>query len=168
MGGEPATRSPGVTLRPATAADDAFLCAVYGSTRADELAMTDWSDEQKAAFVRQQHEAQMAYYREHYGEARYLVIEVDGEPLGRLFVDEWPDEIRLVDVALLPAARGRGVGSRLLADLQAEATRLGKPLRIHVERFNRALSLYQRLGFRLREDKGVYLFLEWQPAAAGR
>lgn len=32
---------------------------------------------------------------------------------------------------------------------------------MHVERFNQAQRLYQRLGFREIADEGVYLLLEW-------
>jgi hypothetical protein len=39
------------------------------------------------------------------------------------------------------------------------------PATIHVERFNPALHLYERLGFRLAEDKGVYYFMKWLPAS---
>jgi ribosomal protein S18 acetylase RimI-like enzyme len=155
-------------LRAATDADRPFLLAVYAGTRAEELALVDdWDDAQKAAFVAQQFAAQDAYYREHYVGAHYLVVEVDGVPAGRLYVDQWQDEIRLMDISLLPAARGRGVGGRVLRDLQAEATRCAKPLRIHVERYNPALALYERLGFRLLEERGVYLFLEWRPGVPG-
>jgi GNAT superfamily N-acetyltransferase len=154
---------PRITLRPIGEVDLPFLERVYGSTREPELAMTDWSAERKAEFVHQQFAAQHAYYQQHYDTSAFAVVEADGVPVGRLYVDEWDDELRLVDVALLPEARGRGIGSRLLSDLQATATRLGKPLRIHVERFSPALSLYHRLGFGLVEDRGVYLFLEWRP-----
>lgn len=128
--------------------------------------VADWNEEQKAAFLRQQFEAQDAYYREHYAGAEFLILEWDGQAVGRLYVDRWPGEIRLMDVALLPEARGQGVGTRLLRELQDEARAAGKPLRIHVERFNPALRLYERLGFRVLEDRGVYLFLEWSPEAA--
>ena len=152
-----------IGLRDAGPGDDAHLLAVYGSTREDELAMTDWDDARKREFVEQQFRAQDLYYRANYANATYQVILVDGHPAGRLYVARWPDEIRIMDIALLSAFRGRGVGSHLLANLQAEATATGKPLRIHVERFNPALSLYGRLGFRMVEDRGVYLFLEWSP-----
>ena len=46
--------------------------------------------------------------------------------------------------------------------LQAEAAASRKPLRIHVERFNPALRLYERLGFKQIADRGVYWFMEWQ------
>jgi ribosomal protein S18 acetylase RimI-like enzyme len=105
--------------------------------------------------------AQAQYYREHYPNTSFDVIVLDGRPVGRLYVARWTGEIRIVDIALLPEFCNRGIGTRVLRDLQVEAAAAGKPLRIHVERFNPALRLYERLGFRQLEDKGVYLFLEW-------
>src|SRR5215211_5655634 len=140
-----------IGLRIAEASDEAHLVAVYASTREDELATTDWDEARKRAFVEQQFRAQDQYYRANYVNATYQVILVDGQPAGRLYVARWPDEIRIMDIALLGAFRGRGVGTRLLTDLQAEATAAGKPLHIHVERFNPALGLYARLGFRMLE-----------------
>jgi ribosomal protein S18 acetylase RimI-like enzyme len=150
-----------VTLRPITPADDAFLARVYASSRAEELAITDWSEGLKADFCRRQFDAQSAYYAENYPDASFRIIERDGWPIGRLYVARWEKEIRIVDITLLPEFRGLGVGTKLLADLQKEASAAGKSLTIHVERFNRALALYQRLGFRQTEDKGVYLLLQW-------
>lgn len=157
------TRSRSVSLRPATSDDDAFLARVYGGTRAAELAMVPWNDEEKAAFVQMQFAAQARYYREHYHDTTFDIILLGAEAVGRLYVARWPDELRIVDIALLPEYCNRGIGTTLLKTLQAEAAAAGKPLRIHVERFNPALRLYQRLGFRQIEDKGVYLFLEWKP-----
>jgi len=152
-----------VTLRPVQPADETVLMAVYGSTREDELATTDWDDARKREFVEMQFRAQDQYYRANYANASYDLILVDGEPAGRLYVARWPDELRIMDIALLGPFRGRGVATKLLHELQTEAGIAGKGLRIHVERFNPALSLYGRLGFRLVEDRGVYLFLEWKP-----
>lgn len=155
-----------IALREATPADEAHLLAVYGSTREDELTMTDWDDARKREFVEQQFRAQDRYYRANYANATYQVILVDGHPAGRLYVARWPDEIRIMDIALLTRFRRRGVGRKLLADLQREAAGQNKRLSIHVERFNPALSLYANLGFTLVEDRGVYLFLEWSPEGA--
>jgi GNAT superfamily N-acetyltransferase len=154
---------PALALRPFTDADLPFLHRVYGSTREEELAGVDWAEEAKAAFIRQQFEAQHQWYQEHYAGSTFDVVLLDGEPVGRLYVARWDRELRIVDVALLPERRGQGLGERLVRQVQAEAAAAGKPLTIHVERMNRALSLYGRLGFRLREDKGVYLLLEWRP-----
>jgi len=133
---------------------------VYASTRAEELAVVPWDDAQKDAFLRAQFDAQDAWWHENYAEASFDVIVVDGEPAGRLYVHRGTSEIRIVDIALLPEHRGDGVGTRLLEDLLAEGDASGKSVTIHVERMNPALRLYERLGFALAEDKGVYLFLE--------
>lgn len=158
--------SPAVSRRPIAPEDADFLARLYASTRSEELAVTGWTDEQKAAFLQQQFDAQHRWYQEQYRGASFEVILLDGRPAGRLYVARWADELRLVDVALLPEHRGRGVGSGLIAEVMREAREAGKAVRIHVERWNPALRLYERLGFRLLEDKGVHLFLEWRPPAA--
>ena len=154
---------PEVSLRAITDEDEEFLCQVYGSTRADELALTDWDDAQKEAFVRQQFEAQRRHYGESYQGATFQIVLVEGQPAGRLYLAHSPDETRIVDLALLPDFRGLGVGSKLLGDVLADAGSRGAFVTIHVERNNPALRLYSRLGFALAQDRGVYLFLRWPP-----
>ena len=123
-----------------------------------------WDKKQKDAFLRAQFDAQDRWYRENYIGASFDVVLVDGERAGRLYLNRGDSEIRIVDIALLPEHRGNGVGSALLRDLLAEADAAGKRVTIHVERLNPALRLYERLGFSVAEDKGVYLFLERPPA----
>jgi GNAT superfamily N-acetyltransferase len=147
-------------FRPIAPGDEPFLSLVYASTRVDELAVTDWTDEQKAAFLQMQFVAQHKFYQDNYTDTDFLLILQDDTPVGRLYVARWTDEIRIVDIALLPAYRGTGIGTTILRDLIAEADAVGKSVRIHVERENPALRLYQRLGFVMIEDKGVYLFME--------
>jgi ribosomal protein S18 acetylase RimI-like enzyme len=110
-----------------------------------------------------QFQAQHVYYQEHYAQAAFDVIEQDGEAIGRLYVDRRPDEIRIVDIALLPSHRRQGIGSAFLRDLLDEGARAGLPVSIHVERFNPALSLYERLGFQHVSDHGVYYLMQWSP-----
>ena len=121
-----------------------------------------WDAAQKAAFVRMQFDAQHAYYQEHYEGAAFDIILVGGQPAGRFYVERASEEFRIIDIALLPEYCNRRIGTTLLRGLQSEAAAAGKPLRIHVERFNPALRLYQRLGFRQIDDRGVYLFMEWR------
>ena len=154
-------------LRPAGPEDRELLFSVYASTRAEELGGVPWTPGQKEAFLRQQFEAQDQYYREQYRGAAFLVIEVAGAAAGRLYVARWPREIRIMDIALLPAHRRRGLGTAVLADLLAEGDTTVKRVTIHVERHNPALGLYQRLGFQPAADRGVYLFLERRPHASG-
>jgi len=142
-----------------------LLLRVYGSTREEEMAMVlDWTAEQKAGFVRQQFEAQHAWYQDHYEGAQWDVILVDGVPAGRLYVHRRPAEIRLVDITFLPEFRQGGLGTSLLRDLLAEGEAAGKPVTIHVETFNPAMRLYERLGFQPVEERGPYRLMKWTPA----
>jgi ribosomal protein S18 acetylase RimI-like enzyme len=150
------------TLRPVTFEDESFLYQLYATTRSEEMAVVPWNEAQKEAFLRMQFQAQTTFYAEQFPNAAFLVVLREGKPAGRLYVDRRADEIRLLDIALLPEHRGAGLGTALLRDLTAEAASAGKPLRIHVERYNPALRLYLRLGFRLLEDQGIYYLMEWR------
>ena len=152
-----------ISFRPIEAEDEAFLCRLYASTRQEELAAVDWSAAQKTEFLEVQFKAQHSYYQEYYPGAAFQIILRAGLPVGRLYLDHWPDELRLMDIALIPEQRGHGIGSKILRAILDEGRRLNLPVRIHVECFNPALRLYRRLGFQLIEDKGVYLFMEKQP-----
>ena len=148
------------------AADQELLFRIYASTRAEELAPVPWTEAQKEAFLRMQFRAQSLDYAANYPDAEFLIILRDGVPAGRLYLDRRADELRIVDIALLPEHRGAGLGGAILRDLLAEAAAAGKPVRIHVERFNPALRLYERLGFRRTADLGVYYLMEWEAGAA--
>lgn len=155
----------GVSYRPSTEDDLPFLALVYASTRLEEIAQTGWPLEMQHQFLAHQADAQHRHYRRHYPDAEWLVIERNGEAIGRLFLEEWPSQIRLIDIALLPQGRGGGVGTAILTDLQDMAAAAGKPLTIHVERNNPAMSLYLRLGFAKIDEHGVYDLMEWRPEA---
>src|SRR2546423_15437771 len=107
-------------LRLITAEDDAFLARVYASSRADELAITGWSEGQKADFCRSQFDAQSAYYAANYPEASFQIIERNGWPVGRLYVARWEKEIRIVGITLLAVARGSGIGTQVLRGFEEE------------------------------------------------
>ena len=154
---------PSVTLRPAAEGDRPFLLRVYAGTREPELEASGLPREQWGAFVEHQFEAQSRHY-ETYEYTSFDVVLVDGEPAGRLIVARWPEELRIVDIALLPEFRGRGIGTRLMRELIKEADNIEVKASIHVERFNPAQHLYSRLGFRaVAEAGGVYLLLERPP-----
>lgn len=136
---------------------------MYASARADEMDLVDWNTAQKEAFLRMQFHAQDQYYIENYPGAEFQVVLMDDQPVGRLYLHRRSDEIRIMDITLLPDVRGMGIGAALLKNILEEAANRCLPVTIHVERFNPALHLYERLGFRLAEDKGVYYFMKWSP-----
>lgn len=148
-----------VTLRPALDSDLELIHRIYASTRTEELAPVPWTLEQKAAFLRSQSELQHRHYHTTRPDASYDLILYDGQPVGRLYVARMPGEIRIMDIALLPDYRARGLGTCLLEQLCAEADRTGCSLTAHVERNNPALRLYQRLGFQRTDEEGPYFKL---------
>jgi ribosomal protein S18 acetylase RimI-like enzyme len=154
------------SLRPMQASDGAFSYRVYASTRLEELAPLGWSSEQKEAFLHMQFEAQTQSYRLQFPQARYEIILQDGVPAGRLLTDRTPEDLLLIDIALLPDFRGRGIGSGIVRRLQAEAAQAGQSVRLHVETFNPARRLYERLGFVKTADQGIHQEMRWQPAAS--
>lgn len=155
--------SGAVTLRPATDADYSFMRELYGDTRAAEMQQFPLDDAQKQAFLDQQFAAQYEHYGIHYPTCERNIIELDGRPVGRLWLDEWNEEIRLVDIAMLAEVCGKGIGTRLLEDVLARGAAAGKPVTIHVEIYNPALRLYQRLGFEHVDTNGVYYLMRWTP-----
>lgn len=150
-------------LRPVQPDDQAFLFQVYAATRQEELALVPWAEAQKEAFLRMQFDAQQRSYRLQFPSADYRII-IDGDQeVGRLIVERPDAELLLVDIALLPEHRSRGIGTGVIRALQAEAASAGKPLRLHVAAGNRALGLYERLGFWTVTRGDIYLEMEWHP-----
>ena len=152
-----------VTLRPAGPQDTAFQLAVYASTRADELALTNWTPAQKQAFVEMQAEAQARHYASFYPGAEHSIILHQSTAIGRLIVWRGSDQILLMDIALLPEYRRAGIGTYLIRSLMDEARQSSKPLHLHVEPFNPALRLYERLGFSKIAESGYYYEMKWDP-----
>jgi ribosomal protein S18 acetylase RimI-like enzyme len=149
-----------LTLRPVRDDDGDFLRDLYASTRERELEPVPWTAEQKRAFLGHQFELQDAEYRRAYPDGSFAIVEHAGERVGRIYLNRGPDDTRIVDLAVVASQRGRGFGGALLGGLCAEADAAGRSLSIHVEMFNEgARRLYERFGFRLAEDKGVYLLL---------
>ena len=154
----------GLSVRPMSSDDDAFVAALYASTRAEELAATGWPAEMQRQFLAQQHQAQDRHYRTAYPDAEWLIIERSGSPVGRLYLLETERELLIIDISLVPEGRGRGWGGALLADVLARADAAAIAVTLSVVRHNPARRLYLRHGFELVEDKGLYLVLERPPA----
>lgn len=156
----------GISCRPIADSDLPFLFDVYGSTRVEELEPTGWTAEMKVQFLRHQFSAQHDHYQRHYPDAEWLVIVRGADSVGRLYVEEWASQIRLIDIAILPQFRRLGIGTAILSDLRDWASEKSKPLTIHVEKSNPARSLYDRMGFVFAQENGAYDLLEWRPDAA--
>lgn len=157
-----------IRTRATEPSDQEFLYGVYASTRQEELAATGWDAGQTEAFLRMQFNLQHTQYRQNYPTASFDVIVVDDVPAGRLYVDRGEKQIRLVDIALLPEFRSKGLGARLIRDLVGEADAKGLVLSLHVERNNPILGFYSAQGFRTKAERGIYLYMERAPGGARR
>lgn len=152
-----------LVLRPVEARDDEFVYRVYASTRADEMALVNWTAEQQEAFLRMQVSAQTDHYKIHYPQAKYHIIEREDVPIGRLITERSKDDILIIDIALLPEYRNMGIGTAILTDLMHAATGESRQIVLRVEFFNPALHLYARLGFVKTREMSIYHEMVWTP-----
>jgi ribosomal protein S18 acetylase RimI-like enzyme len=150
-----------IVYRPAVPDDVPFLRYLYGTTREEEIRPLPWSPQQKAEFLDQQFRAQKLHYEDYYPDCAFLVIELLEKAIGRLYVDRRSGTIEIIDIALLPEYRGRGIGRLLIEEILAEGKETSRKVTIYVENFNPARHLYDRLGFRHVDTNGVYHLMEW-------
>lgn len=156
-----------IALRPETPADEAFLFEVYASTRREELEALAWGQASRQAFLAQQFLARQQGYHQSFPAAAFSIVLAGGKPVGRLVVDRRDEEIRIVDAALLPEQRSRGVGTALLQAVLEEAARTNKPVRLRVLQGGRSAHLCARLGFRKIDSDGGHDHWEWHRANGG-
>lgn len=156
----------GLSLRPQTEDDTAFLAGLYLSVRWSELEQSGWPDEVKRGFLLDQFRLQTRHYETAYYDAEFSIVEMDSQAIGRLYLFRGKTDHRIVDISFLPEARNRGFGSVLLKAVQAEAAAMNKSASIHVEQFNPAQRLYRRLGFKDVRSDGPYILMEWQPQSS--
>lgn len=150
-----------IALRPTEERDEDLLFAIYSSTRTD-LEATNWSDEQKDAFLRMQFTAQSTHYHSHFADAEFQIVLFDDEPIGRLYIDRTPNLINILDIAVLPEHRSKGIGRRLMQDVLSEACQAGCAVRLHVDASNGVVAQwYRRLGFVDLEKGQLYIHMEW-------
>ena len=161
-------RGPRIGLRPVQATDESLLARLFADTRGDELRAAGLGERELGLLLEMQRRVQDAQYRDAFPQAEHSIVEADGAAVGRVVIDRRPDEIRVVDLALLAACRGQGIGSSLLRALQADAGATGLMLGLRVARGNPAERLYARLGFREVGADAMYVEMAWQPGARGR
>ena len=140
-------------LRPALPADVDFEHFLYASTRDD---LRPLGPEVFDGLVGMQFRAQSMSIRLDHPQADRKIVVVDDSPAGRLIVDESGEQIEVIDMALLPEYRGQGIGTSLLRGVLAHADRMGRAILLHVEKQSRAVRLYERLGFLISGETGLY------------
>lgn len=153
------------SLHPAVASDRPFLVELYAVTRAAELSIVPWTDEQRGTFLDLQFRAQDNDYHSRYPTASFDVVLADGEPVGRLYVDRSEELIHLIDIAVIASWQHRGIGTVLLADLLDEAMRSDRSVVLFVDSASPVRAWYERLGFAASGEHGIYTQMTWRPVA---
>jgi GNAT superfamily N-acetyltransferase len=154
---------PSITLRPAVEEDQDFLLTLFKSSRGDDLRGLGWEEERIGEFLELQYEAHQNFLNADHPTLDDQIVLADGTPVGRLAIEQRPNEIRVVDMSLLPDYRNSGTGALLIQELQTQAAAAKRPLRCQVIRFNRAVVLFERLGFRRTSETGSHFQMEWMP-----
>jgi ribosomal protein S18 acetylase RimI-like enzyme len=150
-----------ISLRPTEAEDEQFLYQVYASTRAEEMAQWGWDERQQELFLKMQFRARDQAYPIYYQGLDDRIILCGNELAGRMIVNRSPEEIRLVDISLLPRYRNAGIGTSLIKALFAEADETKSVVRLQVEKANgQAHSLYERLGFSRTGENQTHFQME--------
>ena len=150
-----------LAMRPAQAADEDFLFELYRGTRAEEMAAWGWDEAQQQIFLSMQFKGQSAHYAQYSNIDHRIILDGD-RSIGRIFLSWLEGVMILVDIALLPEYRGRGIGGALIKELLGEAERTGKTVQLHVLKSNRAQNLYRRFGFEVVEDAGSHWKMHWR------
>ena len=150
-----------VTLRAACADDAGFERAVFESARADAGLLAAWPEELRRPFLDQQFQFQTLHYARTYPHASRNIIQASGQPIGRFILDRGMEEWCVIDIALMPAWRGRGIGAALLRATLAEAAQARVRVTLTVDTNNPARRLYARLGFAVTDEAAPNIGMAW-------
>lgn len=155
----------GISVRPATANDQPFLELLYRSSRPD-LQLIDGDPELIETVMAQQMNVMEQGAGNQYPDAMHFIVEKTQHNVGALVVDFGPNEVRVVYVAFIPAARGFGYGKAILQGVLQAAASNQCPVSVVVWRNNTgAKRLYLELGFRVEESDAMAEVMRWYPGA---
>ncbi|MDR3409574.1 MAG: GNAT family N-acetyltransferase [Formivibrio sp.] len=152
-----------IALRPIVDSDMAFLFQLYASTRAEEKALCEWNEKPWSEFLQMQFSLQQAQYSKNHPQANFYLITKSDVSIGRMYVEREIGAIHLIDISLLPEYRLHGIGSVMIKRLIEEAGAEHMPVTLRVQKNNLALDFYQRLGFQIAGDEGVFWFMRHMP-----
>ena len=154
-----------LVLRPETQDDLPFRFALFCRSRPPEWDQVYLPVETLTQVMNHQFWAQTETYLARFPEARFDIIELDGEPIGRIVVNRPGDRIHIVDQAIVPARRGQGLGTAIMRQLMAEAQAEGLFMTLKVSNANDpSMRLYSRLGFEVLTESLEYIEMTWRAA----
>ena len=149
-----------ITFKTIEDKDQSFIEKVYRGTREKELLFTYLTEAQKTNFILMQLKAQLADYKMNYEGATYQIIVYNKKSVGRLYLWETENNIRVLDISLLPEYQGRGIGTEILSNIIMSAKLKNKLVSLHVAKNNPAKNLYLRLGFKKNSEDLMNYYME--------
>ena len=157
-----------IRLRPERAEDQAFRFGLFCRSRPDEWSALPIDPALLQGLMQHQFRAQTVSYRRQFPSAACDIIEHAGEPVGRIVTDRPGSQIHIVDQAIMPAYRNRGIGTAVMRALMSDAAASGIPVRLKAASSNDpSMRLYRRLGFVVREETPTYLDMVWRAVEPG-
>lgn len=155
----------GLTIRPSKPTDRPFLELLHNTARKDLRYMVGERDYIESV-IQMQFRAQTEGYGSQFPNAMYFIVEKQHERIGKVTIDFGPNEIRVMDIAFIPLAQGKGFGEEVIKCLQNAAAQAGAPLTLSVLSSNiQAKKLYLKLGFSVKNITPPYEFMAWIPEA---
>jgi ribosomal protein S18 acetylase RimI-like enzyme len=154
-------------LRPERDEDKDFRYRLFCDSRQPEFKLLLAPPVYEQVMAHQFH-AQTVSYRNDFPEARFDIVELAGRPIGRIVVDRPGSMLHLVDQAIIPEQRNRGIGTAIMRALMDEARAANIPVRLEVASENDpTMRLYLRLGFVPVERTPIYIGMEWRAQLGG-
>jgi len=153
-----------VTLRPETESDASFILDLFLSTREELPGWRELLPAQRTEILKSQSAHQVHHYRTTFPNAWFTIVEVNNRPAGRLYVNQTQNELRVIDISLLPEYRQNGIGTQLIKNIQAESIRTQTPILLHVEIESKARGFYTHLGFHELKSNSTHTAYVWQPS----
>jgi predicted N-acetyltransferase YhbS len=142
-----------MNLRPATPADTPFLKELHRRAYREVIVRQFgyWDDA-----------AQDYWFQKGLADAKFSVVEENGEPVGAIALQETPESLYLAELQILPEWQARGLGTALLRMQLEHAKQLQKPIGLRVLQASRARALYERHGFVVTEQNQTHYLMEWR------
>jgi ribosomal protein S18 acetylase RimI-like enzyme len=147
--------------------DEPFLAALFAEVHGAELAPAGLPAGAAAQLLEMQYRGQTMSYRAQFPQGKSSIVWLGGERIGRVFVNESGEELRVVDIALSRRFQGRGLGTKLLEDCGRHAHAKGIPVRLSVRPGSGAMRLYERVGFVVVSATQTHVEMEWKVRTPG-
>jgi len=157
-----------ITLQPEALTPEAVSLAyrLFAVDKLAELAAIGVPQPQAEDLVQMQWRGRALTYANQYPGAEDWIISLeDGTPVGRYLLQKTPQGLRMIDFAILPEWRGQGIGTHVLQKLIHNTSTNGEVFSLRVEKNNRALNLYKRLGFTIVSGDEISFEMEWKPVS---